>query len=86
MRRSKLQIYVAVLDALAVCGPMKLTRITYKANLSHNMLKPVLKYLIENGLVEVRKLDKNIVVYAATNTARKTLIALKEFSQVLPLI
>ena len=86
MRRSKLQIYLEVLDALALYGPMRLTRITYKANLSCSLLKLILKDLKGNGLVEERKIGRNVVVYAATNAARKILHTFKEFSQILPII
>lgn len=51
MRRSKLQMYVQVLDALAFYGPMRLTRITYKANLNYSLLKPILEDLMKSELV-----------------------------------
>jgi predicted transcriptional regulator len=86
MRRSKLQMYVEVLDSLAIYGPMRLTRITYKANLSCSLLKPILKDLMKNELVEERRLKKDVVVYAATNAARPTLLRFKELTQILPII
>jgi len=73
MRRSKLQMYVEVLDALVLLGSMRLARITYKTNLSYSLLKPILEDLIKNELVEERRLKKNVVVYAATNATRRTL-------------
>jgi predicted transcriptional regulator len=85
MRRSKLEMHVEVLDALAFYGPMRLTHITYKANLSYNLLKQVLKELIRNELVEERIVGKNVVVYAATNSARTTLSKFKELTQILPI-
>jgi len=86
MRRSKLQIYVAVLEALVFCGPMKLTRITYKAHLNYSLLKPILKDLLKNELVEERRLKKNIVIYAATMTARTNTLKFKELTQILPIM
>jgi predicted transcriptional regulator len=86
MRRSKRQMYVEVLEALALYGPMRLTRITYKANLNWSLLKPILKDLMKKNLVEERALKKNIVVYAATNAARTTLLRFKELSQILPIM
>jgi predicted transcriptional regulator len=86
MRRSKLQIYVDVLEALVFYGPMRLTQITYKANLSYNLLKPILKDMMEKELVEERKLKKNLVSYAATNTARATLLRFKEFTKILSIM
>jgi predicted transcriptional regulator len=85
MRRSKLQVYMDVLEALVFYGPVKVTRITCKANLSYNLLKPILHDMMEKGLVEKRKLKKNLVVYAATNTGRATLLRFTEFTQILPI-
>ncbi len=85
MRRSKLQMYFAVLEALALNGPMRLTKITYKANLSHDLLKPILIDLVKNELVEERRL-KNVVVYAATSASRTTLLRFNELTQILPII
>jgi predicted transcriptional regulator len=86
MRRSKLQIYFDVLEAVVFYGPLRITRITYKANLSYNLLKPILRDMMEKELVEERKLKKGLVAYAATNTARETLLRVKEFAQVLPIV
>jgi predicted transcriptional regulator len=86
MRRSKLQMYIEVLDALVFYGPMKLTRITYKANMNCSLLKPILNELTKNKLVEIRKLRENSIVYAATNAARATLLQFNELAKILPVI
>ena len=86
MRRSKLQMYIEVLDALVFYGPMKLTRITYKANMNCSLLKPILNELTKNKLVEVRKIKKNSIVYAATNAARATLLQFNELTKILSII
>lgn len=86
MRRSKLQIYIDVLDALVFYGPMRLTRITYKTNLSYVLLKPILQNLLKNNLVEIRIMKKNVCLYAATNAARTKLLRFKEFTQLLPIV
>lgn len=83
MRRSKLEIHIDILEALALYGPLKLTRITYKANIS-GLLKQILKEFMENNLVEERKL-KNIVVYAVTPKARLIISQFKEVSENLPM-
>ncbi len=85
MRRSKLQMHLEVLDALVFYGPLKLTHITYKANLNCSSLKPILRDLIKNGLVAKRKIKENLIVYAATNVARTTLLKFRDFSQILPI-
>ena len=86
MRRSKLQMYVEVLDALVFYGPMKLTRITYKANMNCSLLKPILNELMKNKLVEERKVKENSIVYVATNTARATLLRFNELTKILPVV
>jgi predicted transcriptional regulator len=86
MRRSKLQMYVEVLDALVFYGPMKLTRITYKANMNCSLLKPILNELMKNKLVEERKVKENSIVYVATNAARSTLLRFNELTKILPVV
>jgi predicted transcriptional regulator len=85
MRRSKLEVYLEVLDALVFSGPLRLTRITYKANVNCSILKPILNELIKNDLVEERKLKKNVVIYAATKEARTTLFRFNELTRILPI-
>ena len=85
MRRSKLQMHLQVLDALVFYGPLKLTHITYKANLNCNSLKPILKDLIKNELVVNRRIKENLIVYAATNAARATLLKFRDLTQILPI-
>lgn len=86
MRRSKLEMYIDTLDAIAHYGPMKLTRITYKANLNCGCLKRILKDLIEKDLIEVRKPKKTIVVYAVTPKAKTILAQFTGLTQILPII
>lgn len=86
MSRSKLEMYLDTLEALAIYGPMKLTQITYKAKLNCGFLKQILKDMIEKGLVEERKLKKNTVVYAATPKARTIVSQFKELTQLIPIV
>jgi predicted transcriptional regulator len=86
MRRSKLQVYMEVLDILVFYGPMRMTRITYKAKVNCSLLKPILNDLIKNELVEERKLKKNVVIYAATKAARTALLRFNELTRILPIV
>ena len=70
MRRSKLEMYVDILNVLAQRGPLKVSHIMYKANVNCNILKEYLDFLIKQGLIEERVVGKSSVVYA--NTARGT--------------
>ena len=78
-------MHVEVLDTLVFYGPMRLTRITYKANVNCSLLKPILKELLKNELVEERKLKKNTVIYVATKEARTTISRFNELAQILPI-
>jgi predicted transcriptional regulator len=64
MRRSRLETYEAILEAL-VKKPSKLDTLAYEVNLDCVALKKNLDFLIENGLVEERPLAKG-TSYAAT--------------------
>jgi predicted transcriptional regulator len=85
MRRSKIEIYISTLEALARYGPMKITRITYKAKINCSPLKAILDTLIRKDLVEERTLRKNEIVYAATPKARTILSYFYQLREMLPI-
>ena len=64
MRRSRLETYQAILEAL-VKKPMKIDKLAYKVGLDCAGLRRHLDFLIENGLVEELFLPKG-TSYAAT--------------------
>jgi predicted transcriptional regulator len=84
MRRSKMEMYVSTLEALAYYGPLRLTKITYKAKLNCSQLKAILNDLAQKKLVEERKTEKK-VVYAATPKARTILLYFDELKEMLPI-
>ncbi len=86
MRRSKLEMYVGILQALALKGNLKLTHIMYKANVNCSVLKEYLDFLMKQGLVEERALGKQRVVYAITPRGINVLKHFKELRQVLPIV
>jgi predicted transcriptional regulator len=86
MRRSKLEMYVDVLKALALRGPLKLTHIMYKANVNCSVLSEYLEFLLKQGLVEERTVKKNKTVYAVTQHGISVLKAFKELTQALPIV
>ena len=85
MRRSKIELYISTLEALAYYGPMKITKITYKAKMNCSPLKTIIDDLIQKDLVEERTLEKDKVVYAATPRARIILSYFNELKQMLPI-
>jgi predicted transcriptional regulator len=86
MRRSKLEMYVDIVQVLAHRGPLKLTHIMYKANVNCSVLKEYLDFLIKQGLVEERVVGKRRVVYAATQRGITVLKYFRELRQVLPIV
>ena len=85
MSRSKLEMYIDVLDILAFKGPLKLTHIMYKSNLNFNVLKEQLDFLIKNSLVEERIVKRGRVVYALTQKGTSVLKAFREIKQLFPI-
>ncbi len=86
MRRSKLEMYIGILQVLALKGNLKLTHIMYKANVNCCVLKEYLDFLMKQGLVEERIVGKKRVVYAITQRGITTLKYFKELKQVLPIV
>lgn len=85
MRRSKLEMHVAILKVLAHNGPLKLTHIMYKANVNCSVLKEYLKFLIKQGVVEKRNLEGKRMVYAITQRGITVLKRFREITTMLPL-
>ncbi len=67
MRRSKLEMEVDILKVLAKNGPLQLTHIMHQANVSVNLLKEYVAFLMKQGLIEEVAIEKKNVVYANTN-------------------
>ncbi len=84
MRRSKLEMYINVLQVLANRGPLKLTHIMYKGNINCSVLKEFIDFLIEHDLVEERIVGKKRVVYAITQKGRSVIKVFREIRQLLP--
>ena len=83
MRRSKLEIYIDVLEAFAKNGPIRLTRVTLKAKISYIALRKITASLIAEGLVEEKRME-NYVTYSTTPKAKMVLYRLKEIRQSFP--
>ncbi len=86
MRRSKLETYVAILNVLAHRGPLKLTHITYKANVNCSVLKDFMDFLVKNDLVEKRLVKRSHAVFAITQRGVNVLKYFRELTQVLPIV
>jgi len=86
MRRSKLETYIDILKVLAHWGPLKLTHIMYKSNVNCNILTEYLDFLINQGLVEKRTIEKEHKVFKITQRGITVLKNFRELTQALPII
>ena len=73
MQRSKLEICNDILWTLASNGPMKLTQLTTKVELSKTRLERHRRLLENRGLVESQKLGKDEIFYVTTERGLKVL-------------
>ena len=85
MRRSKLEMHVDILKALARHGPLKLTHIMYKANINCSILKQYLNFLIQHNLVEEQTYEKRnkTTVYAIRERGLTVLKYFRELTSAL---
>jgi predicted transcriptional regulator len=86
MRRSKLEMYIAILNVVANKGPLKLTHIMYKANVNCSVLKENLDFLIKQKLIEERTLRKEHTVFEITQHGINVLKYFRELTKALPII
>jgi predicted transcriptional regulator len=84
MGKSKFEIYIAILQTLALNGPMRPSRITCETNINYSLIKKAVNDLRDRQLVEERKIN-NSFMYSATPKAKLTLAHFKEISQNLPI-
>lgn len=77
-KRSRLEIELDILKALARHGSLKLTHIMHEANVNCNTTKERLDFLIKANLAEKRTIGKGSIVYAITD---RGITALKCFRQ-----
>lgn len=79
MRRSKLELYVAVLNVVAIRGPLNITGLLLRARLNHVQLKPILNNLINKGVIQEQHLENDSIVYVLTSLGQRLS---KQFKQV----
>ena len=80
-----MEMYISTLEALAFSGPLKITRITYKAKMNFSQLKPIMDDLIQKKLVEEKEFKKNKTAYLATPKAIEILSYFNELKEMLPI-
>ena len=81
-RRSKLEINIDIIRALARHGPLKLTHIMYKANVNCSILKQFINSLTKQNLIEetvTQKRKTQKTTYSVTERGRTVL---KHFNKI----
>ena len=81
---SKLEMYIDILNVLEQKGPLKVSQITDEANLSCNMLNGCLDFLIKQGLIEERIVEKNSAVYVNTDRGTQVIKFFIQLDKALP--
>ena len=86
MKRSKVEIYIDILEVLATKGPLKLTHIMYGVNVNCSVLRQFLEYLTKQGLVEEQRVGKERNAYSISQLGAKVLKQFKALKEVLPIV
>jgi predicted transcriptional regulator len=86
MRRSKLEMYVDVLNVLAQKEPLKPTHIMYQANFNPNTLKESIDFLTKQGLIEEKPVGKSSIFFTITARGTSVLKFFKETNKMLTAI
>jgi len=79
VRKSKLEMYVGILEILARArnfasqGAMELTQLVRKTGVSRKVLEQRLDFLVQQNLVEEQKLSEDKIFYAITERGLKVL-------------
>jgi len=58
MRKTRLEVYIDILNFLARCGPSNITRIVYETMSNHKKVKQRMEFLIKKNLVRVTVVGK----------------------------
>jgi len=73
VRRSKLEMYIDILKISASQGPMKLTQLIHKTDISQSVLRQHLTFLIQQNLIEKQNFSKNEIFYTITERGLRVL-------------
>ena len=85
MKRSKLEMYIDILELLSNKGPLKRTHIMNTTYVNCTVLKEHLDFLIKEGLVEERTIGKS-VAFEVTPRGVNVLKYFGELKQVSPIV
>jgi predicted transcriptional regulator len=86
LRRSKLETCLSILEILGSRGPLKITHVMQKANVNCNVLKNYFDFLIKQGAVEEKCVEREKIVYAITERGLYLIKCFKELNQMIPTV
>jgi predicted transcriptional regulator len=78
--RSKGRIFADILRAVAEDGPVKVTHVLYKANLSHDRLTKYLQQLEESGLI-CKEQDGDRATYLITDKGTRFIAEFRKMEE-----
>ena len=78
--RSKGRIFADILRAVADDGPVKVTHVLYKANLSHDRLTKYLQQLEESGLIS-KEQDGDRAAYLITDKGTRFIAEFRKMEE-----
>ena len=84
MRRSKLETCLSILETLNSADSLKITHIMQKSNVNCNVLKNYFSFLITQGAIEEKYVERDKIVYAITERGSYLIRCLKALNQVIP--
>lgn len=84
MGRSRREVCIDILKALAYSGPLKLTRIMREVHVNYNDMHDHLGLLTKRNLVEAKTVSKKRVFYVITKSGRSVVETFREIEQMLP--
>ena len=79
-------MYLDILKVLAHWGPLKMTRVMYKANVNCSLLEGYLGFLVKQELIEERIIKRERKVFAITQRGVTVLKLFRELKEVLPIV
>src|SRR5665647_1626309 len=86
LRRSKLETCLSILETLASHGPLKITHVMQKANVNCNLLKNYFDFLIKQGAVEEKCVEREKIVYAITGRGIYLIRCFNDLNKVIPTV
>ena len=72
MRRSKLDLYVSVLNSVVIHGPLNISQMTLRSRLNYVQLKPILNGLMNKDYI--RRYEKDGSVFFASTFVGQQLL------------